>query len=423
MSSRQTRPDPEGPSRRPAEGAGGSSVRRAVALGPVVSAPGAELTPAGPPSAGTVRGASEEAVRPRSTTSATSRQSAEPESAEPESTPGPDAAPTTVLPVTAPVTAQATAPAPSSPTPTRTPTATAARVSARPDDEPPSGPSRKPLLAAAGVVGVALLAVPLVVWAAGESGQKKDNVSTAANTEDRSAGAPLVAAQPVHPAEKPKATPTKKHTTKKHTTKPSPASKPELEPVVKAEKPAAAPHWATKPSPPAPKKVTPYLAPGPQMPTDRSAATRVQQLVAHDPGRHICYRVYVKTFGWQSAVCDGTTAGSDVDSRSVKAIQIAVSGTSGTSATAYIQAKGWVKKPWMTVADGSNLTLGEARQDAPNLSGFGISVGKGNVCQNTYSSKGPWQGVACDTPQTANNYIFGGTMDVTRWLDAVRFTV
>ncbi|WP_206742975.1 hypothetical protein, partial [Streptomyces sp. AcH 505] len=353
-------------------------------------------------------------VGPTSSTPATSAASATSRpSAEPESIPGPDAAPTAVLPVTAP--------AASSPAPTHTPTA--ARVSARPDDEPPSGPSRKPLLAAAGVVGVALLAVPLIVWAAGDSGQKKDkdNVSTAANTEDRSAGAPPVSARPVHPAEKPKVTPTKKHTTKKHITKPSPASG--LEPVVKAEKPAAASHPAAKASPPAPKKVTPYLAPGPQMPTDGSAAAKVRQVAAKAQGRHICYRVYVKTGGWQPAQCDGRTAGSGDDTRSVKAIQIAVSGTSGTSATAYIQAKGWVKKPWMTVADGSNLTLGEASQGAPNLSGFGISVGKGSVCLNTYSRGGPWQGHACDTPQTANNYIFGGTMDVTRWLDAVRFIV
>jgi hypothetical protein len=158
---------------------------------------------------------------------------------------------------------------------------------------------------------------------------------------------------------------------------------------------------------------------------DPTASAAVQRLAAREAGRHICYRVYVATFGWQIAVCDGSVAGSEVDARSIKAIQIAVSGTHGTSGTAYLQAKGWWNKPWITVPDGTDLVLGTPSQDAPNLSGFGISVdgAKSTVCQNTYSRGGPWQGLECDTPQTSNNYIFGGTMDSTRWLDAVRFSV
>ncbi|MET9223484.1 hypothetical protein ABZX65_32640 [Streptomyces sp. NPDC003300] len=194
-----------------------------------------------------------------------------------------------------------------------------------------------------------------------------------------------------------------------------------------APRPPAPPSPTARPTAtPTRKATTPYLGPGPQMPgDDRTASATVLRLAAREPGRHICYRVYVATFGWQLAVCDGSVAGSEVDARSIKAIQIAVSGTKGTSANAYFQAKGWVNKSWVTVEDGADLTLGAARQDAPNISGFGISVGRatGTVCQNTYSRGGPWGSMACDTPQTADNYIFGGTLDETRWLDAVRFTV
>jgi hypothetical protein len=285
-------------------------------------------------------------------------------------------------------------------------------------EDPPSGPSRKPLLAVAGLVGVALLAVPLLAWATSHSGSGNDHVSTAANTTNRISDPPATVPH----------IPVPRKTTAEPTAKKKPAktsSKPRTTTRAVAPRPPAPPSPTASPT--ATKKATvPYVGPGPQQPSDdKTASAAVLRLEARQPGRHICYRVYVATFGWQPAVCDGGVAGSQADSRSIKAIQIAVAGTSGTSANTYIQAKGWMGKPWVTVEDGVDLTLGQAKQDAPNISGFGISVGRatGTVCQNTYSRGGPWGSMACDTPETSDNYIFGGTLDVTRWLDAVRFTV
>ncbi|MBD0735984.1 hypothetical protein BGM09_22950 [Streptomyces sp. CBMA29] len=402
-------------------------MRRAVTLGPVAADPGEALTPAVPRSTAAAAPSAPDTSAPdTSSRPGTSSAPVTAAASEEPTLPGNGSAPAEEAPTTAPTTALATASAlttEADETPAEAPDAKATREFTRetgpgaalPAEEPPSGPSRKPLLAAVGLVGVVILAVPLVAWATSDSGHKNDHLATTASTAERITDPPATVPHIPLP-QKSSASPAAKPTTKPKVRTKSVVPRPPAPPSPKA-RPTATP---TK------KAKTPYLGPGPQMPgDDRTASAAVLRLAAREPGRHICYRVYVATFGWQLAVCDGSVAGSEVDARSIKAIQIAVSGTKGTSANAYFQAKGWVNKSWVTVEDGADLTLGAAKQDAPNISGFGISVGRatGTVCQNTYSRGGPWGSMACDTPQTADNYIFGGTLDETRWLDAVRFTV
>jgi hypothetical protein len=154
----------------------------------------------------------------------------------------------------------------------------------------------------------------------------------------------------------------------------------------------------------------------PARPKD-AAATAVKRLAVGNPGRHICYRAYVVGIGWQHPVCDGSTAGTT--SRPIKSLNIAVSGVGGTSAAGLIQERGWEKGAWKKAANGIDLYIGNKR-NAHNMQGFGINVGEGSVCQNTYISKQGWQGLGCDKP---GSYIFGGTLSKTHWLEAVQLTV
>ncbi|WP_434587665.1 hypothetical protein [Streptomyces sp. A5-4] len=288
-------------------------------------------------------------------------------------------------------------------------------------DEPPSGNPKKPFLAAAGIAGVVLLAVPLLIWVTGDS-EKKDKVSVVAKSDTILKDEPMGAPQGDYAADKPKAVP-------------KPKVKPKAEPKVQAKPalPNLAP--AVPPSsPPAKEKSAPKKAGEPKK-ANRSlkaeeapkapvntAASAVQQLATQSPGRHICYRAYVANSGWQRAVCDGATAGTEGKGIPIKALDISVAGTNGTSATAYYHGAGW-KNPWKTVANGTDLYLGSASDSAVSLSGFAISVREGNICQNTHVSESGWLGLGCDTPQTSNNYIFGGAVEKKRTLEAVRFTV
>jgi hypothetical protein len=152
--------------------------------------------------------------------------------------------------------------------------------------------------------------------------------------------------------------------------------------------------------------------------SEQTAALAVQRLAATSAGRHICYRAYVSDTGWQEPVCDGVMAGAVGQGRAVQALNIAVSGVSGTSANGNIQKSGW-EKTWKDASDGDDLYIGTAGKALPMV-GFGISVGSGAVCQNAHVLDRGWLGLACDTP---GSYVYGGTLDNTRWLEAIRLTV
>ncbi|UIX34071.1 hypothetical protein [Streptomyces sp. GQFP] len=165
-------------------------------------------------------------------------------------------------------------------------------------------------------------------------------------------------------------------------------------------------------------------------PQVKTAATAVQALATRDPGRHVCYRVYVENLGWQAAVCDGATAGTVGQERPVKALNIAVSGTNGTAATAFVHnpdstdGKGHYNAPWKGAVDGIDLYIGSARNSAPDMLGFAISVDNSNsvICQTSHVHNEGWHNMGCDEPG-GENLIFGGTLSNDLWLEAVRFTV
>ncbi|MFD3379905.1 MULTISPECIES: hypothetical protein [unclassified Streptomyces] len=435
--------------------------------------PGSSLAPAAPPSGGAARGESEEAAGSRPDTSsgtgsgtasgttseagavagaatsgAASRQQAEPETEGRGRlrVRGRGQAASSAVPDTAAAAGAGTAASASVGASAGVAAAAAAgggRASgegaARGEDEPPSGNPKKPLLAAAGIAGAVLLVVPLLIWATDDSGQKKDKTSVAADSDTvldgESLGAPQGEYAPAEPSAGPSGKPSKSAEAKGKT-KGKAKTNGEAQAPVGADMPdykAAVPPG--DPKKPAKEKSstgtntnsgsTQRQAAGPPAGT---AAYSVLQLADRNPGRHVCYRAYVQDIGWQSVRCDGATAGTEGQGRPIKALNIAVSGmtsANGTAATPFIQGTGWAGTNWKGAANGVNLTIGTASNSAPNMAGFGVSVdsAKSQICQNAHVKDGGWLGVQCDTPASKNNYIFGGTLDKARWLEAVRFTV
>ncbi|MFE7069723.1 hydrolase [Streptomyces sp. NPDC057620] len=165
---------------------------------------------------------------------------------------------------------------------------------------------------------------------------------------------------------------------------------------------------------------------------ERTAATAVQELAAEEPDKkHICYRAFVKDKGWTEAVCDGETAGTVGENTPLKSLNIAVSGTKGTASAAFVNdpettnGQGHYIAPWSGAADGIDNYIGSTKKDAPDLLGFTINVdnGGGAVCQNAHVHDGGWLGLGCDKPGEGEGFIFGGSLDNNRWLEAVKFTV
>jgi len=165
-------------------------------------------------------------------------------------------------------------------------------------------------------------------------------------------------------------------------------------------------------------------------PQVRTAAVAVQALATRDPGRHVCYRAFVETLGWQSAVCDGATAGTTGQEKPIKALNIAVSGTNGTAATAFVHdpnstnGKGHYNADWKGAVDGIDLYIGSSKNSAPDMLGFAINIdnSKQVICQTSHVHNEGWHNMGCDEPG-GENLIFGGTLSNDLWLEAVRFTV
>lgn len=164
-------------------------------------------------------------------------------------------------------------------------------------------------------------------------------------------------------------------------------------------------------------------------PAQDTAASAVKRLARNDPsGRHICYRAYVSGQGWQKPVCDGTMAGTTNQNRPIKALNIAVSGSGGSSANAFVHnsaskdGRGKWMPQWTPVrADGTNNYIGSTKKGAPNMSGFAINVGTGRVCQLAKVHSFDWGGQGCADARPG--YIFGGALENDRYLEAVKFTV
>ncbi|QKW29693.1 hydrolase [Streptomyces seoulensis] len=165
---------------------------------------------------------------------------------------------------------------------------------------------------------------------------------------------------------------------------------------------------------------------------ERTAATAVQQLAATDPSRqHICYRIYTAGRGWSEVACDGGTAGTVGSGKPTTAVNVAVSGTKGTSMAAFVHnpastdGTGYFPDPWAGADDGVDNYVGSTKKDAPHMLGFPINVDKGaeTLCQTSYIHDGAWLGMACDNPGDALTLTYVGTHDNNLWIEAIRLTV
>ncbi|MEU5095723.1 hypothetical protein [Streptomyces sp. NPDC020996] len=408
-------------SERP-DGRGGSSVRRAVSLGSAAADPGPMLAPAARRTAAPEPGqdGAEGAERARSAPMT-------PDTAESEAAPEAPAAIGEPAATAGASVASASQERPEAESESFAGPATAVRAVAEAEarglggtaadgagaddagaDGPPSGNPKKPLLAAAGIAGVVLLAVPLLIWATDGSRQKKDHVAVADGSDTLLEEDPLEFPKGDYsPAE-----PTPRPSTGKPSAKPSPAAhKAETAPSsAPASKPAETPKKAA--ANPVKENKAPKLPPN-------TAAYAVQRLAASNPGRHICYRVHMKSVGWTDPVCDGATAGQEGKGHPITAINVAVADAKKVNGNEFVQKDGWTTG-WSGAVDGTDLVLGSAASNAPNLSGFTIGVDSGTACQNHKLGGHGWGGLACESSQ---GWIFGGSTEPQYWLEAVRFTV
>ncbi|MBQ1098789.1 hydrolase [Streptomyces sp. b94] len=157
-------------------------------------------------------------------------------------------------------------------------------------------------------------------------------------------------------------------------------------------------------------------------PKPRTAATAVKEIAARSEGRHICYRAYVADRGWQEPVCDGAEAGTVGKDLPVKALNIAVSGTGGTSGNGAHVVEGWpTGDKWASAADGKDMYLGSTKEALSALEGFTIKTTKGAVCANTHVQNRGWLNQGCTEP--ADWRYFGSEMGKKLRLEAVRLTV
>ncbi|GGY10212.1 hypothetical protein GCM10010510_65300 [Streptomyces anandii JCM 4720] len=175
--------------------------------------------------------------------------------------------------------------------------------------------------------------------------------------------------------------------------------------------------------------VKPPHAPVAAKPPQDTAASAVKRLADSDPaGRHICYRVYLSGRGWQKPVCDGTTSATTGRNEPIKALNIAVTGTGGSSAGAFLQDPGstdrqgrWADRWTDVIADGKDNYIGSTKESAPYMTGFAIDIGNGPVCQTTKVRGDDWSGWGC--AEARPGFIFGGSRENERWLEAVELTV
>ncbi|MFI5568089.1 hypothetical protein ACIA6T_12225 [Streptomyces sp. NPDC051740] len=417
MASQKKPPAPDGPDGPDSTGdPGGSSVRRAVSLGSAAADPGPMLAPAArrtaapEPGEGGTGGTGEAAETARPA----------PDTAESGAAPAPAA--TTGEPA-ATATASASRERPEAESGSAAEPAAAAdeaagvggvggvggtAAAAAGADGPPSGNPKKPLLAAAGIAGVVLLAVPLLIWATDDSRQKKDNVAVAAGSDTLLEEDSLEVPKGDYAA----AEPTPEPSTEKPSAKPSPVVKKPVPPVTSS---APAPVGESPKATTKKAETRTEKREAPEVPPN-TAAYAVQRLAASDPGRHICYRVHRKGAGWTIPRCDGAMSGQGLP---ITAINIAVVGVESVSANEFVQKDGWTTA-WSSAADATDLTLGSAASNAPNLSGYAIGVEDGNVCHHHKLGGHDWGAYMCESSE---GWRFGGSLEPRMWLESVKFNV
>ncbi|MFC8224480.1 hydrogenase expression protein HypA [Streptomyces sp. NPDC057287] len=266
---------------------------------------------------------------------------------------------------------------------------------------------KKPMLAAAAIIGAILVSVPFLVAGQDDGKPEKERTQNAAGTV-------LGAERSEQP---------ENYTSKS----PSPSATPskEKEKVKPSEPPAAKPVAVPPPVTPERKPTATVTAKAPP----NTAASALSGLAKSDPeGRHICYRAFVSGSGWQTPVCDGTMAGTAGQGKQITALNIAVWNVGGSSANALQHDQGstsgsakWAPSWTATVADGKNNYIGSSKKGAPFLTGFAMNVGKGNVCHTARLDGGGWGPQYCKNSRP--EYMFVGTTDNSKWFEAVKLTV
>lgn len=156
----------------------------------------------------------------------------------------------------------------------------------------------------------------------------------------------------------------------------------------------------------------------PAEPVENTAAVAVTKLNERTPGRHICYRAYVRGTGWQDPVCDGLTSGTEGQDRPIESINIAVSGTNGMAANGYIENTDWEPK-WKGATDLKDVYIGTPDQEA-FMRGLALSVSEGSVCVTARVHSQEWLEKACSEP---GGYKFGGTLIKDLALEAFKLIV
>ncbi|MET8129528.1 hydrogenase expression protein HypA [Streptomyces sp. NPDC005065] len=298
---------------------------------------------------------------------------------------------------------------------------TAARTAASgagngPDENLSNTRSRpnKPILAGAAIVGVILVTLPLLLVGANKHEEKKTQV------EPLAAGSQ---ADTVLDGNDPK------DSGNYVVESPSPSPSPTVS-KSKSSKPASA-----RPATSAHKSkvrntaaAVAAKATASAKPPQSTAASAVNQLAKNDPGRHICYRAYVSGQGWQKPVCDGTMAGTTNQNHPIKALNVAMSGSGGSSANAFVHnptstdGNGKWMPQWTDIkGDGTNNYIGSTKKGAPNMSGFAINVGTGRICQLAKIHSLDWNDQGCADARPG--YTFGGALRNDRYLEAVKLTV
>ncbi|MFB8024175.1 hydrogenase expression protein HypA [Streptomyces sp. NPDC056465] len=266
---------------------------------------------------------------------------------------------------------------------------------------------KKPMLAAAAVIGAILVSVPFLV--AGQDDRKPESDRT-----QNAAGTVLGAERSEQPENYTSASPS-----------PSASPSKEKEKEKPSESPAAKPVAVPPPATPARRPAATVTAKAPPA----TAAGALSGLAKSDPeGRHICYRAFVSGSGWQTPVCDGTMAGTAGQGKQITALNIAVWNVGGSSANALLHDQGstngsatWAPSWTATVADGKDNYIGSAKRGAAFLTGFAMNIGNGSVCHTARLDGGGWGPQYCKNSRP--EYMFVGTTDNTKWFEAVKLTV
>ncbi|KUF18732.1 hypothetical protein AT728_06690 [Streptomyces silvensis] len=120
-------------------------------------------------------------------------------------------------------------------------------------------------------------------------------------------------------------------------------------------------------------------------------------------------------------MCDGAEAGTVGEGRPIRALNIAVSGTDGVSATAAYVREHWrAGDRWKAAEDQKDLYIGDKKSDHP-MQGFSISIPGGSACFEVYAKDVEWIQEVC-TPEGKDFYA-GAPMEKDLQLEAVRLKV